>query len=84
MSLSQNDIHNRIAPQIVASIVKPPLEAGGEFKDVLIVLESVIVGVMLAGVKLGGDTKVLDLVIERVRERLAKARLAPIEPAGRA
>lgn len=81
---TQNEIHNRIAGQIVASIVKPPLEAGGEFTDVLVVLESVIVGVVLMGVKLGGDDKVLDVVIERVRERLAKERLGKIDPAGRA
>lgn len=80
---AQTDLHNRLAGQIVASIVKPPLAAGGTETDVLILLESVIVGTVLAIVKLGGDEKVLDVVIERVRERLAEIRLGDIEPRGR-
>lgn len=81
---AQSEIHNQIAGPIVASIVKPPLDAGGQFTDVLIVLESVILGVMLIAVKLGGDDKVLDLVFERVKERLAEQRLSKIDPAGSA
>lgn len=78
----QTEIHNRIAGEIVKAIVKPPLEAGGSYTDVLVVLESVILGVMLVAVKLGGDGKVLDLVVERVKERLAEQRLSGIKPAG--
>lgn len=81
---AQNEVHNRIAGDIVKSIVKPPLDAGGEFTDVLIVLESVILGVMLVAVKLGGDDKVLDLIMERVKERLAEQRLGKIDTAGTA
>lgn len=84
MSTPQNEIHNRIVRDIVASIVKPPLTAGGQFTDVLIVLESVILGVVLMAVKLGGDDKVLDLVVERVKERLAEQRLGKIKTAGSA
>lgn len=79
---SQSELHNKIAGQIVASIVKPPLDAGGSFTDVLVVLESVILGVILVSVKLGGDDKVLDLVMERVKERLAQQRLGKIETVG--
>lgn len=81
---TQTEIHNRVAGEIVKSIVKPPLEAGGDMTDVLIILESVILGVMLMAVKLGGDDKVLDLTFERVRERLAEQRLGKIETAGTA
>lgn len=84
MPVSQAEIHNRIAGDIVASIVKPPLEAGGQFTDVLIVLESVIVGVILMGVKLGGDEKVLDVVMERAKQRLAEQRLGGIHTEGHA
>ena len=80
----QTELHNQIAGQIVASIVKPPIEAGGDYKDVLIVLESVIMGVMLVTARLGGDEIVLDTVVERVKERLAEKRLGDIETAGRA
>lgn len=81
---NQTEIHNRMAGQIVASIVKPPLEAGGSFTSVLVLLESVILGVMLVGVKLGGDEKVLDEVVKHVKERLAEQRLGKIDTAGSA
>ena len=80
----QTEIHNRIAGEIVKAIVKPPLDAGGQFEDVLVILESVILGVMLMAVKLGGDDKVLDEVMLHVKERLAKERLSGIEPSGTA
>ena len=80
---TQADLHNRLAGQIVASIVKPPLETGGTETDVLVLLESVIVGTVLAIVKLGGDEKVLDVVVDRARERLAEIRLGSIETRGR-
>lgn len=40
----QSELHNRLAGEIVKSIVMPPLEAGGDFKDVMVLLESVIAG----------------------------------------
>ena len=80
---SKSELLNRLAGQIVASIVKPPLEAGGNETDVLVLLESVIVGTVLTIVKLGGDERVLDAVIERARERLAEIRLDGIEPKGK-
>jgi hypothetical protein len=80
----QTEIHNRLAGEIVRQIVKPPLDAGGEFTDVLILLESVILGVMLIAVKLGGDEIVLDLIVDRVRERLAEQRLAGLDMKGNA
>ena len=80
----QADLHNELAGPIVASIVKPPLEDGGDFTDVLILLESVILGVVMMAVKLGGDEKVLDVVIEGARERLAEARLKDLKAGGTA
>lgn len=84
MSEIQTEIHNRLAGQIVASIVRPPLEAGGEFSAVLVLLESVIFGVVLAGVKLGGDEIILDEVVAAVKRRLAEHRLSNINTAGTA
>lgn len=80
----QAELHNKIAGEIVAAIVKPPLAAGGGFTDVLVVLESVILGVMLIAVKLGGDEIVLDEVVKHVKERLAEQRLGNIPTAGSA
>lgn len=78
------DIHNQQAGDIVKAIVKPTLEAGGEFTDVLVLLESVVLGVMLMAVKLGGDEIVLDHLVVGVKKRLAEQRLGAIDPAGSA
>lgn len=71
---TQNEIHNRIAGDIVKSIVKPPLEAGGGVTDILVVLESVVLGVILvcAKTKLGAPEKVLEALVSGVKARLAE------------
>lgn len=85
---AQSDIHNRIVGEIVKSIVVPPLTAGGDYKDVMVVLESVIAGVVLGMFKLGGDNIVLDTVMDaakvRVQEIMARDRLGPLETKGSA
>lgn len=82
--MTQTELHNRLAGQIVASIVRPPMVAGGGPTDVLVLLESVVTGVLTAVVKLGGEGPVLDVFIDGVRERMARIRLEDIRPAGRA
>ena len=47
--------------------------------DVMMLRESVLVGVLLECFKLGDDVKMLDLIVGRVKERLAKARLEDLE-----
>lgn len=80
----QTALHNDLAGKIIASIVKPVLDNGGQMTDVLILLESVVVGVSLVAIKFGGDEKVLDVVMERAKERLAAIRLGDVEPGGTA
>lgn len=82
--MTPSDVHNATAPGLVRQIVQPTLVAGGEFSDVMVLLESVIVGVMLVAVKLGGDDKVLVKLVDGVTQRMAEARLAPIAPEGSA
>jgi hypothetical protein len=74
MTRVQSELHNRLAGQIIASIVKSPLEAGGSTTNVLILLESVIVGTVLACTKLGDGEIVLDTVVNRAKARLAAIR----------
>ncbi len=85
---AQSELHNRIVGEIVKSIVVPPLTAGGDYKDVMVVLESVIAGVVLGMFKLGGDNIVLDTVMDaakaRVQEIMARDRLGPLETKGSA
>lgn len=78
----QAELHNQIAGQIVASIIRPVVESGGSTADVMILTESVVTGVALACIKLGGDERVLDVVFERAKERLATLRLSGIEAQG--
>jgi hypothetical protein len=76
------DAHNRLAIQIVSLIVNEPAAAGGTLSDILALCESVLVGVVLRCFELGGDEIVLDAVVGRVKERLAKARLEDLEAKG--
>lgn len=68
-------IHNASAGEIVRQIVRPTIEAGGDIKDVLVLLESIVAGVLLFAVKTGADNRVLDTFIEGVRLRMAEIRL---------
>jgi hypothetical protein len=56
----------RLAKQIVSQIVNEPIEAGGTMSDVMMLCESVMVGVMLGCFQLGSDAKVVDLIVGRV------------------
>jgi len=47
----RTELHNKLAGEIVASIVKPVIDAGGTMPEVLVVLESVVVGTLLAVTK---------------------------------
>lgn len=76
--------HNRAAGELVWHIVMGPREVGGTFADSLILLESVIAGTVVALSKLGSDENVFDLLMERVRVRIAELRLGDIEPEGSA
>ena len=66
--------HNLKAGQIVEEIIRPTIEAGGSFLSVLVLLESVITGTILFGVKDGGDDPVLKMLFKHVRERLKQIR----------
>jgi hypothetical protein len=75
--MTQSELHNELAGKIVAAIVKPPLEAGGGWPDVMVLLESVVLGVMLYGhaqMKNFDDDVALDLLRKGVKHRLAEQR----------
>lgn len=77
------ELHNRMASELVKLIVRETTKVGGGPNDILLTTESVVMGVVLAVVKLGGDEKVLDVMIHNVRARLAEARLGDLQPAGK-
>ncbi|MBT1509343.1 hypothetical protein KIP88_02415 [Bradyrhizobium sp. SRL28] len=74
--MTPQEIHNRDVGGIVKAIIKPTLEAGHDFTSVLVILESVIVGVMLFAVRIGygNDERVLDRLMEGVKTRLEEQR----------
>lgn len=78
----QAEVHNRLAGGIVGQIVRGPIESGGNVEHVLVLTESVLVGVALACIRLGGDEKVLDTMFEAAKARLAEIRLRDIETQG--
>lgn len=77
---------NRVQTQTLKTLVGGFLEANeqGMATDLLIALEGVVVGTFLMVVHLGGDEPVLDVFVERLRERLAEARLSKLKTAGEA
>jgi hypothetical protein len=75
-------MHNRLAGEIVKSIVKPIMVAGGTYEQVLVLTESVVVGVILTSVRLGGDEAVLDVLVAGVKQRLAEMRLRDLPTIG--
>lgn len=83
METVATETHNRIAMEVFKQITEP-LTSGGRFTDVLVILESVMVGVIFAGVKMGGDEAVLDEVVLHVKERMAAIRLRGAMPEGSA
>ena len=76
------ELHNRLANQIVSQIVNEPIAAGGTMSDVMTLCESVLVGVVLGCFRLGSDTKALDLIVGRAKERLARIRLEDLQTEG--
>jgi hypothetical protein len=80
--VAATELHNRLANRIVSQIVNEPIAAGGTVSDVMMLCESVLVGVVLGCFQLGNDVKAFDLIVTRVKERLAKVRLEDLEAKG--
>ena len=56
------ELHNRVANQVVSQILNETRAAGGSHSDLLVICESVLVGVIVECFKLGHDSKVIDLI----------------------
>lgn len=50
--------------------------------DVMVLCESVLVGVVLGSFQLGSDAKAFNSIVTRVKERLAKITLEDLETKG--
>jgi len=78
------ELHNRLAKRIVSMIVHEQIAAAGTVSDIILLCESVLVGVVLGCFQLGSDERALDAIVSRVKERLAKVRLEALEMKGKA
>lgn len=79
-----SDAHNAAVGAALTALTKPILEAGGAGIDLVVATESLVVGVALLVIKLGGDEAVLDVMLQGARARLAELRLSDIETRGTA
>ena len=84
MDEAESDAYNELSMGIGRSLVKGTFSHGGDTSDALVVLESVVVGTCLTLIKLGGDEAILEVMMQRARERMAEARLKDIQPEGTA
>jgi hypothetical protein len=76
--------HNALAGAVVRSIAQPILSSGGTTGEVMVATESVLVGISLLLVRMGGDDHVLDEMVDGARKRLAEARLRGAHTTGHA
>jgi hypothetical protein len=76
--------HNATVGKIVSDIIDPIMKQGGTTSQIMVLTESVLVGVALACIKLGGDELVLDHMFGRAKERLVEIRLKDIKTEGKA
>jgi len=74
--------HNKLADDIVKMMVRPVLRAGGDPTEILVLLESIIVGVVSTLAKDGAEDHVLDAVVASAKKRMAEYRLKNMEPEG--
>lgn len=74
------DRHN----QIVATLIGLLVGDGTDRPGTLVLTESVLVGVALATIRLGGDEVVLDTMFAAAKARLAEIRLGDVKAAGEA
>lgn len=77
-------LHNKMAGEIVAQIVKPTLQAGGEWADVLVLLESVIAGIILTAALPGSERQIFAALTSAVERRIDELKLENRPAAGRA
>lgn len=80
----QTELHNQLVHSVIAQLMRPLRLEGGGTADVMVLTESVLVGVAMMCIRLGGDEHVLELMFQRARQRLAELRLADLPTAGQA
>ncbi len=78
------ELHRRITPAIIKSLLAPNTRRGGSTIDAMMLLENVVACFIAATVEGGCEDKVLDMMVANCRRRLAERRLATMPAAGTA
>ena len=76
MSKTPEEVHNQLAGPIITAIITPVVKAGGNYQDVIVLLETIIAGTILFISKPGGEGIIWDALHEGVGERLVDLREA--------
>ena len=79
--MTPSDRHNAALVPVMRLIIRL---VGTDSRDLLVFAESIVVGLFLVIVRLGGDEPVLAIFADGVRERLAQQRLGDIPTQGEA
>lgn len=74
-----SDAHNAATLPILRAIID---KVGANPRELLVFAATMVAGLFLVIVKLGGDEPVLEVFMDDVKDRLARARLGPIVPKG--
>lgn len=84
ISVVQRAVHDLMVEPTVKAILCGPLQSGGDHTHVMILLESIVVGVVLCcGNDKGNPEALAEGLYERVRQRIADNRLLNTPHAGR-
>lgn len=74
----------RVVGDLVGTVVRTPIEAGGHPEDVVILLTGVVAGVLSAVTLPGEERAILHHMVQDALERIPELRLKTVEPAGNA
>lgn len=75
--MDQSDDHNRIARELFLTFANKTFREGMETTQVMVIMESVLVGVFLVAMREDGDEKVLDLMLQGTKTRVLE-KLGPL------
>lgn len=79
MSKTPEEVHNQLAGPIITAIITPVVKAGGNYEDVIVLLETIIAGTILFISKPDGEGIIWDAIHEGVMTRMEDLKATLIE-----
>jgi hypothetical protein len=75
---------NQAAREGLKAMGRILIDAGASPEEWMVSAESLVVGLFLMRVKVGGDAPVIEVFADRLRERVAEERFRNVKPGGQA